>query len=145
MLIVSLPACIPAQVENRGHVDALNRTKEIAEGVTTRDQVQAMLGTPSVKNNFGQEVWYYIRKQKEAVAFLEPTIKEQHVTRITFDETGVVKHLETKTLKDSQQVAIAEETTPSEGQELGFFEQMLGNVGRFNAAQGSRANQPIRR
>jgi hypothetical protein len=59
------------------------------------------------------------------------------VTRIAFDQTGIVTQLETKTLKDSTPVMVAKEVTPTEGQQLGFFEQMLGNVGRFNAAEGA--------
>ncbi len=145
LLLLGVTACIPPQVENRGHVDALNRTKEIVEGTTSRDEVREMLGSPSVTNNFGEEVWYYIHKKKEAVAFLEPEITDQHVTRIVFDETGVVKKLEMRGLKDSQKVAIATETTATEGQQLGFFEQMLGNVGRFNASESSRSAAPIRR
>jgi outer membrane protein assembly factor BamE (lipoprotein component of BamABCDE complex) len=144
-LLLALPACIPPRIESRGYVDALNRTKDIATGVTTRDEVREMLGTPSVTNNFGDETWYYIHKQKEAVAFLEPEITQQRVTRIIFDNAGVVKSIDAKGLKDSQTIAIAKEITPSEGQELGFFEQILGNVGRFNASESTRNSQPIRR
>ena len=138
--LLQLPACIPPQIENRGYVDALGHTKEIVVGTTTRDDVRTLLGSPSLTNNFGEETWYYISKQKKAVAFLKPEITDQHVTRITFDQTGIVTHLENKTLKDSEQIQVAKEVTPTEGQQLGFFEQMLGNVGRFNAAES--INQP---
>lgn len=132
--LVPLCACIPAQVENRGYVDAMGHTKNIVIGTTTRDDVRQLLGSPSLTNNFGEETWYYVSKKKEAVAFLKPKITDQHVTAVTFDPSGVVNKLEKKALKDSKQVAIAKEVTPSEGQQLGFFEQMLGNVGRFNAS-----------
>jgi outer membrane protein assembly factor BamE (lipoprotein component of BamABCDE complex) len=113
-------------------------------GVSTRDDVRQLLGTPSVTNNYGDEAWYYIHKQKQAVAFLKPTITKQQVTRIAFDPTGIVTKVEKRGLKDSQQVAVAEEITPTEGQELGFFEQILGNVGRFNPSDsaGSRMRSP---
>ncbi len=134
MFIAPLAACIPPQVENRGYVDALGRTKQIVVGTTTRDDVRQLLGTPSLTNNFGEESWYYISKKKEAVAFLKPEITDQHVTRIAFDQSGLVTKVEAKTLKDAQGVEVAKEVTPTEGQQLGFVEQMLGNVGRFNAA-----------
>ena len=139
---MALTACIPPQVQNRGHVDALGHMKDIVVGTTTRDQVRGLLGTPSLTNNYGLETWYYISKQKQAIAFLKPEITDQHVTRIAFDQTGVVTQLETKTLKDSKFVSVAKEVTPTEGQQLGLFEQMLGNVGRFNAAEGANRTHP---
>lgn len=144
LFLLVTTACIPPRVENRGYVDALKRMEQVQVGVSTRDDVRQLLGTPSVTNNFGDEAWYYIHKQKEAVAFLKPTITEQHVTRIAFDSTGVVTKVEKRNLKDSQHVAVAEEITPTEGQQLGFFEQILGNVGRFNAGDtsGDRARSP---
>jgi outer membrane protein assembly factor BamE (lipoprotein component of BamABCDE complex) len=143
-LVLSTTACIPPRIENRGYVDAMKRIDQVQENVSTRDDVRQLLGTPSVTNNYGDETWYYIYKQKKAVAFLKPEITAQHVTRITFDQTGLVTKVEKRHLKDSQQVAVAEEVTPTEGQQLGFFEQILGNVGRFNGGNtsGDRARAP---
>ncbi len=140
-----LAACIPPRVNNRGHVDAFDRLKDVNVGVTTRDDIQTMLGSPSITNNFGEEIWYYVHHKKEAVAFLEPEITEQNVTRITFNAQGVVSGVTGYDSADRKDIAIASETTPTEGHELGVLEQLLGNVGRFNASDTQRSQQPTMR
>jgi hypothetical protein len=43
-------------------------------------------------------------------------------------------------LEDAQQVALNSNETPTAGKELGFFEQLFGNVGRFNGKQALGGN-----
>lgn len=124
--------CIPPQVDQRGYIDAFNRMKEIQIGVTDREGVREKVGSPSLINDFGDETWYYVRERKESVAFLAPEVTDQNVTSITFDAQGIVTNMHNYDKKDSTNVAIADEITPTEGQQLGFLEQILGNVGRFN-------------
>lgn len=138
LICIMVSACIPARVMNRGHVDAMDRLSQISIGNTTRDEVFDKLGSPSLKNNYGDETWFYINERKEAVAFLKPTIKDQNVTRIVFDTNGLVREVNHYGLKDSRNVAVAKEITPTEGHELGFMEQILGNVGRFNSNDTGR-------
>ena len=132
-------ACIPPRIDNRGHVDAFDHKADIKVGQTTREDVFEMLGSPSVTNNFGDEIWYYIAKRKEAVAFLKPEIKDQQVTRVAFDNAGVVSSVNDFGMEDKQEIVAAKDITPTEGHELGFMEQILGNVGRFS---GGNARQP---
>jgi outer membrane protein assembly factor BamE (lipoprotein component of BamABCDE complex) len=144
LLVLFLSACVPPMVNQRGHVDATaKRFKEVEIGVSTRDDVKARFGTPSLTNNFGNETWYYVGQRKEAVAFFDPQITKQHVTRIIYDNSGIVQKVEHYDVTDAQAVALSEEATPTEGQELGFVEQILGNVGRFNAGdRGLGARSP---
>jgi outer membrane protein assembly factor BamE (lipoprotein component of BamABCDE complex) len=143
-LLLFLTACVPPMVNQRGHMGvSAKRFKDVEVGVTTRDDIKARFGTPSITNNFGNEAWYYIGQRKEAVAFLNPEITKQHVTRIVFDNSGIVEKIEHYNAEDAQSVTLAEETTPTEGQKLGFVEQILGNVGRFNAGdRGLGARSP---
>jgi outer membrane protein assembly factor BamE (lipoprotein component of BamABCDE complex) len=139
--ILLLGACIPPQVHQHGYVDNFNRLKEIQVGVTDREAVREKIGSPSLVNDFGEETWYYVQERKESVAFLAPEVTDQNVTSITFDAQGVVSNIKGYGIKDSTQVAIAEEITPTEGQQLGFFEQILGNVGRFNTQDANAAGR----
>ncbi len=140
VLLLALTACIPPRVDNRGHVDAFNRMDDVVIGVTTREDVFKMLGSPSVTNSFGDEIWYYIAKRKEAVAFLKPEIMDQQVTRIAFDTEGTVISVNDFDMDDKKDIIAAKEITPTEGHELGFVEQVVGNVGRFNGDNARRPN-----
>ena len=130
--LVAVTACIPPRVSNRGYVDAFNRAEKIQPGISTREEVMELLGSPSITNNFGDEIWYYVAKRKEAVAFLKPEITEQKVTRIAFDSRGIVESINGYGLDDKRHIEMVEDVTPTEGHELGVLEQILGNVGRFN-------------
>ena len=95
---------------------------------TTRDEVLSGLGSPSVQSSFGTETWYYVASRKEATAFLKPEVTEQQVTRIEFDAAGVVSKIENFDESNSQDLNYAKRVTPTEGHQLGFFEQIMGNI-----------------
>ncbi len=104
------------------------------------DDVLRRFGSPSTRSAFGPETWYYIQSRKEAVAFLKPETTEQQVIAITFDNSGLVETFKDYSLKDREQVAMIDETTQTEGHSIGFLEQVLGNVGRFNNTGGREIN-----
>ncbi len=129
---VALSACEPI-VNQRGHVSDDKIAERVFVGTTSKTEVMQMFGSPSSVSMFGDETWYYIQAQKEAKAFLAPEITEQKVTQIVFDASGVAKSVNGYGLDDKQDVAIVDKITPTEGHSLGFLEQTLGNLGRFNA------------
>ena len=134
-VFLALAACSP-KVDNRGFVTDQDWKQEISVGKTTKDDVIARFGSPSSRSSFGQESWYYITQRKETLAFMEQEIAKQDVVRIEFDPSGVVSKLEQFNEADSREVDIAKRTTPTEGHSLSFFEQIVGNIGRFNKAGG---------
>lgn len=116
----------------RGHVRDEDIVKTIKPGVTTKEVVQQELGSPSTESSFGLVTWYYVSGTRNVRSLLAPQITEQNVVEIAFDGGGVVSSVKEYTLADGKQVAMANRITPSEGQQLGFFEQIFGNLGRFN-------------
>lgn len=134
--------CVPPRVDNGGHRDASRLSEFVEPGKTVKGDIRNKMGSPSLTSQFGQDTWYYVSEVKEAVAFLEPEVTRQQVTRIVFDEEGVVAEIETYDRDDARNVAIAEDRTPTAGEELNFLEQILGNVGRFNPGQQGGASAP---
>jgi outer membrane protein assembly factor BamE (lipoprotein component of BamABCDE complex) len=130
-LALSLAACSP-KIDNEGYISETPLKEQVTVGKTTRDQVKDTFGSPSSQSTFGDETWYYITDRKEGYAFLKPDIVQQNVTSITFDNAGIVTKIENYTKKDAEDITLVKRTTPTEGHTLGFFEQLLGNVGRFN-------------
>lgn len=144
VMALGLMACEPT-VNHRGHVTEEQITDKVEVGKTTKKQVEREFGSPSSQSSFGDETWYYIQARKEANAFLRADITEQEVTGIVFDADGVVKEIQHYNKEDGKQVAIVEDTTPTEGHSLGFFEQVFGNLGRFNKPREVSARGPGRR
>lgn len=129
--LLLLASCAP-KVDTMGYVNDIDLKEAVVVGTTTKDQVKDKLGSPSSQSTFGDEAWYYISDRKEAVGFLKPEITDQHVVRIQFNSAGVVSEVKQYSKDDAKDFAIAKRTTPTEGHELGFFEQLIGNIGRFN-------------
>lgn len=126
-----LVACSPMS-DTRGHVAATADIGAIKPGATNKDGVLKLLGSPSSVSSFGPETWYYISARKERKAFFEPKIVEQKVTGVEFDEGGLVREVHGYDEKDARDIAAVKRTTPTEGHTLGFVEQIVGNIGRFN-------------
>lgn len=138
VLAALVASCTP-MVDTRGHNTATDDFSQVIEGQSRVEDVQAVLGTPSAKSNYGGETWYYISSTKERVGLFAPELTDQKITAISFDEAGVVNGIERYSKKDGKPVTLVNKETSTEGHKLTFIEQMLGNLGRFNAP-GSSTN-----
>lgn len=135
-----LGACSP-MMNNRGYIAEPNLVAAVRAGVDNKTSVQTMLGTPSATGTFDQNSWYYISKKSEKVAFFDDRIVDQKILVIHFDEKGYVKSIDRVGLAQARQISMIDAVTPTRGRELGFVEQIFGNVGRFNSA-GAGQREP---
>ena len=143
--LLLLGACGP-KVDNGGYVREEDFKDKVQVGKSSREDVRNNLGSPSAQSSFGEDTWYYVTTRTEAYAFLKPEVVQQDVTEITFDKAGVVSKISNYTKNDGEDFTIAKRTTPTEGHTMGFFEQVLGNIGRFNHPDnGSGSVAPGRR
>lgn len=102
-------------------------------GVDSKDSVLAKYGEPSLIGTFDRNAWYYVSALDASRAFFRPTTTARTVVAFHFDDAGMVEKVDTIDLADSVDVKIASRTTPTRGKELGFWEQLLGNVGQLPA------------
>ena len=126
-------------LDQRGNLPSDEKLSEIQTGVSTKDDVTRLLGTPSSTGTFDEKTWYYISKRTEQFAFLTPELLDQQVVAITFDENGTVTDVKRHGMDDRREVTPVARTTPAAGKELSFMEQLIGNVGKFN---GGSAGAP---
>lgn len=134
-VIVALGGCSPRK-DIRGNLLTNSQLSTIQPGTTKRETVLRVLGPPSTEGTFDNQVWYYIGRQEESWAFLNPDIIEQKVVALYFDERGVVEHVERYNGDDRRQVDVVERETPTSGHKIGFFEQILGNLGVLGGGLG---------
>lgn len=136
-VILGVAACSP-QVSNHGDHLAADRLSKVRPGISDRDQVAQLLGSPSSTSIFDGERWYYISDTEERLAVFDRDITERQVVTITFDRQGIVREVDSFGLERSRDVEIVDRTTPSFGESVSFIDQMLGNIGRFNREQPRR-------
>ncbi|GGF70870.1 MULTISPECIES: outer membrane protein assembly factor BamE [Terasakiella] len=129
-----LNAC-GAQYATRGNLPTEQRLSEVIPGEVHARDVAEILGTPSTFSTFGGESWYYISERVEYFAFLEPKILDRKVIRVQFSKDGTVEKVDERDNQHTRDIQFVERTTPTAGNELSFFEQIFGNLGRFNKGE----------
>ena len=136
-LLAASAACTPI-VEVRGNQPPPEQLAQVKIGTSTRDDVQALLGTPSNITPFGEESWHYISAITEREAFFEPVFKERKVITVVFDRAGTVRAIDNRSMEDGKDVVPVGRETPTAGKELNVLQQLMGNVGRFSKQSGEK-------
>jgi len=140
ILALALLSCSP-RVAHWGNLPDPDKLAQIKPGRDTRDDVAAILGSPSSVGVFDQESWYYISERTETVAFFAPDVSERHVIIIRFDKNGVVKKIDNLGLEQGNLVEPVDRETPTAGTEMSILRQLLGNLGRFNKPKDAPPKQ----
>lgn len=136
--LLAVAGCTPA-VSNHGYRLDTARIDRIQPGVTSREEVARLLGSPSTRATLDDRTWYYVAQRTERASFYNEDLVAQEVVAIRFDGRGVVAQIDRSGLEDAQAVAPVAETTPTRGSELTILEQMVSNIGRFNSGAGQDA------
>ncbi|MDE2574171.1 MAG: outer membrane protein assembly factor BamE [Rhodospirillales bacterium] len=140
----ALPGFLTPPPQVRGnHVDA-DQLKELVPGTTTRADVTSLLGSPTTKAPFDDNTWVYVSEVTRPVIGGTQGVLSQEAVEIHFDDKGVLTGVTRKTKADSEPVSVVARTTPSPGSNPTFLQQLLGNVGRFNAGAPAASSNPNR-
>lgn len=121
---------------NRLHPDQL---REITPGVATRGDVAALVGSPTVTPAFGDDRWYYVSGVSRLRPGREPTVEDQRVVEVSFDERGVVRAVRELPPADPRSVRLVERETPVPGNDRTLLQALFGNIGRFGVPGGPAA------
>lgn len=138
VLVAALSACTP-QVATRGNLLEDYQMKEILPGLDGKEEVVRKIGSPTTVAPFNDNVWYYMGQRTEKKGILDPKITQERIVVISFNAIdGKVENVVER--KDGREdVPIVQRTTPTSGNDFTFMQQMLGNLGKFNAPQESAA------
>ncbi|MCK5375017.1 MAG: outer membrane protein assembly factor BamE [Alphaproteobacteria bacterium] len=130
-----LGSCSPV-VSQHGNMVKEYQVENVKEGESTRSDVLRILGSPTTQSTFNPNVWYYIGQETEKYGILDQNITNERILVVNFNDEGVV---ETIAPFDSsrQDIPYERSKTPTHGNQLTLMQQLLGNLGRFNAADSS--------
>ncbi len=108
-----------------GYVQSEDAISQIAVG-SSREQVVLVLGTPSTTSTIGGESFYYIsQKTSRSLAFMTPTLVDQRVLAVYFDEKGTVKQIANYGLQDGKIFDFIGRKTKTTGEDYGILFQVL--------------------
>lgn len=122
-------------VENRGYVTKFSDFSKIKPGVSTKADIIQELGSPTTTSIFGEETWYYIGKEETKESFFRPETKSYDGYEITFNG-DVVKNIVKKDQTALRDMDISDDYTKTTGNEITVWQQLFGNLGKFNPAGG---------
>jgi outer membrane protein assembly factor BamE (lipoprotein component of BamABCDE complex) len=120
----------------RGEKVQADQLKQLVPGTSTKADVMALIGSPSQTASFDDNTWLYISELTQPRIGRTLGVLSQHVVVLSFNDKGVLEGVKTLNQDDALPVSFASRTTPSPGTEASFMQQLLGNIGRFNAAGG---------
>jgi outer membrane protein assembly factor BamE (lipoprotein component of BamABCDE complex) len=138
LLLPLLGGCgfLEAQSQVRGNPVDPDELKQMVVGTSTEKDAVALLGSPTARATFDDNTWLYISEVTRPRIARKPGELKQNVVTLSFNQAGVLQHVQRLDMADSQPVTIVSRTTPSPGSEASFLQQLFGNVGRYNPLPG---------
>lgn len=128
--------------QQRGNMVDDEELRQITVGVSSRNDVQALLGSPSQTGTFDDSEWFYIASVTRQRPGRLLGIEDQQVVVVRFDARGTVREIRRLGPQDGRDVAAVARTTPSPGTERTILQQLFGNIGRIGPGLGSQQGGP---
>lgn len=139
LLLPMLGGCsiFAAQPYYRGNAVAAYKLKQLTPGVSTRSDVRALLGSPTLHEAFDDSNWVYVSQiTKERIA-QRPGVAQQHVVVLHFNKQGILQSVKHVSGKQAVTVAMAGGETKAPGGSASFLQQLIGGVGQYNPGLGA--------
>jgi outer membrane protein assembly factor BamE (lipoprotein component of BamABCDE complex) len=127
-------ACTPLY-RNHGYVPSEVELASIDVGTDTRETIAAKIGRPSASGLLNDVGWYYVQSRYETIGPRAPVEIDRQVVAITFTDAGIVQDVGRFGLADGQVIALSRRVTDDGIKGIGFIRQLLGSLGKLDAAQ----------
>ena len=121
------------------------KQKQLIINKTTSNDVRKILGTPSTRSKFDNDIWIYIeRKQTQSKLrnLGQMKIFKNNVLVLEIDNYGILKKKEFYNMDDMKKIKIAEETTEANFSRNSFIYEFMSSMRqKINDPLGVRAKK----
>ena len=121
------------------------KQKQLIINKTTSNDVRKILGTPSTRSKFDNDIWIYIeRKQTQSRLrnLGQMKIFKNNVLVLEIDNYGILKKKEFYNMDDMKKIKIAEETTEANFSRNSFIYEFMSSMRqKINDPLGVRAKK----
>ena len=132
-------------VDHHGVPFLEKKQKQLMINKTTSNDVRKILGTPSTRSKFDNDVWIYIeRKQTQSRLrnLGQMKIFKNNVLVLEIDNYGVLKKKEFYNMDDMKKIRIAEDTTEANFSRNSFIYEFMSSMRqKINDPLGVRAKK----
>jgi outer membrane protein assembly factor BamE (lipoprotein component of BamABCDE complex) len=115
--------------DHRGAVLDSQLVTAVQPGVDNKESVTKTLGRPSFVGQFDQNDWYYVARDTKTLAFRDPSVLDQTVLHVRFDQAGNVVAVRRTGRELIAAVDPVSGKTPTLGRKRSFFDEVFGNIG----------------
>ncbi len=129
----AVAACTPVY-RNHGYVPSDEDLAKVVVGTSTKQDVADEIGRPASMGILADSGWYYVASRFRQYGARASEEVDRQVVAVSFDDSGVVANVERFGLDKGRVVVLSRRVTESNIRGIGFLRQILGNIGRVNAA-----------
>ncbi len=115
----------------RGNAVPEETLAQITPNVSTRQDVQALLGSPSHSATFTDDTWYYISSRTQQRPARTLAVRDQQVVVVEFAPNGTVTSARRIGQDAMPRVDVVSRETPTPGNERTLLQALFGNIGRL--------------
>ena len=130
-------------VKHHGVPSLEKKQKNLVTNVTNKNDIIKILGYPSTKSKFDNDVWIYIERkqtQSEIKNLGQMKIFKNDVLVLEIDKYGILKKKKFYTKKDMEDIKIVEDTTQAGFKKNTFIYDFLSSMRqKINDPLGQRA------
>ncbi|MBD5398356.1 outer membrane protein assembly factor BamE [bacterium] len=128
-----LSACLTK--EYKSGVPMRQSQIEQVQHSTTKKEVYDVLGSPASVSFVGDEKWFYYTAEGKVFAFLDPMFSKYEVLTVKFNSDDSVDEIKLKNISDNSfEINLSKQTDLPSEIKLNFFQELFGNIGRFNSS-----------
>ena len=127
-----LMACTPI-VATHGNMLSDADIAQIQPTTSTRADVTAKWGPPSSSSSFDPNTWYYIGQTLSHKGVFDTKVDKSEIIKVTFNADDTVASVTVVDPALAHNVDIEDRKTPTAGKEFTAVQQIIGNIGKFNA------------
>src|SRR5271166_3210965 len=92
----ALPGFLSYPPQVRGNKVDADLLQQLVPGTSTRNDVTALIGSPTTKAVFDNNTWLYIGEVTKPVIAGTQAVLDQQVIVLTFDDKGVLRGIDKK-------------------------------------------------
>lgn len=102
----------------------------IQEGITSKERVLKIMGSPTIISDFDEEAWIYYSEDVKKLLFFLPDIEKREILVLKFDKFNVVNKLQKIDLADGAKINFISDYTNVDSHKTGIFKSFFSNVGQ---------------
>lgn len=132
IIVILNCSCVTKNISEKGYIFDDEDLSNIKIGLTNKENTIKNLGYPLNKSYFDDNTWIYYSYKLREVLFFKPTLKDQKILFIEFDEeTDLIKNLSLYKVNSNDYEILNETTNIQENQE-NVIKDILKNIGQFS-------------